>query len=59
MVFVLRKARFIMCSYACEIVVEVRVKRERERDVMSVLSTFVVYPIPLLFTGGNNRSDLE
>jgi len=51
-VFVLRKARFIMCSYACEIVVEVSVKRER--DVMSVLSTFVVYPIqfPVSFHGG-------
>ena len=48
-----------MFARVCEIVVEVSVKRERERDVMSVLSTFVVYPIPLLFTGGNNRSDLE
>ena len=51
MVFVLRKARFIVCSYACEIVVEVSVKRER--DVMSVLkSTFVVYPIPRVFSNG-------
>ena len=50
MVFVLRKARFIMCSYACEIVVEVSVKRER--DVMSVLSTFVVCPIPRVFSRG-------
>ena len=50
MVFVLRKARFIVCSYACEIVVEVSVKRER--DVMSVLSTFVVYPIPRVFSRG-------